>query len=380
MIGQRVAAARKLREMTGRDLADRAHVSYSLLTKVETGHAPASADFVAACARALRVDPRELTGEPYRGETPASDRADAAVAGIRAVLLGDDLLDPDAPRRSLASLQPALATAGGLRNVARYVQLAEVLPGLLRELLAATATTPAGQTYTRHLGYLDLAALAVERMAAAAEQSGDPLWRAVAAEKRAHLQVAQGQTGSHYRPDRLVPFGRRRRHPPQRRQQVMPGASARGRQFQDHRSRPRYPLPPRARQPRQAVEERRHLHRLQTPAGTAARSPPDPPASARHSPYVMATYPEHERTMRERMLVKFNAERMPERVWTIRAETVNRIPGVWSEENALQIDSMGCVEWEITDLIPRLYYLICWDWPDDARKPLFEDDYREVLA
>jgi len=140
MIGQRVAAARKLREMTGRDLADRAHVSYSLLTKVETGHVPATQDFIAACARALQVDPRELTGEPYRGQTPASDRADAAVAGIRAVLLGDDLLDPDAPRRSLASLQPALATAGGLRNVARYVQLAEALPGLLRELLATAAT------------------------------------------------------------------------------------------------------------------------------------------------------------------------------------------------------------------------------------------------
>jgi transcriptional regulator with XRE-family HTH domain len=211
MIGQRVAAARKLREMTGRDLADRAHISYSLLTKVEAGHAPASQDFVTACARALQVDPRELTGEPYRGQTPASDRADAAVAGIRAVLLGDDLLDPDAPRRrSLAGLQPGLATAAGLRNAAKYVQLAEVLPGSIRELLAALVTTPAGghesellfgaladaysmaQTCTRHLGYLDLAALAVERLASAATRSGDPLWRAVAVEKRAHLQMRVG--------------------------------------------------------------------------------------------------------------------------------------------------------------------------------------------
>src|SRR5262249_30226609 len=79
MIGQRVAAARKLREMTGRDLADRAHISYSLLTKVETGHVPATQDFIAACARALQVDPRELTGDPYRAQTPAPDPADAPV-------------------------------------------------------------------------------------------------------------------------------------------------------------------------------------------------------------------------------------------------------------------------------------------------------------
>src|SRR5262249_29365713 len=111
MIGQRVAAARKLRQMTGRDPAHRPPGPYSRLTNAQAGHVPARQDFIAACAWALQVDPRELTGEPYRGQTPASDRADAAVAGIRAVLLGDALLDPDAPRRSLASLQPALATA-----------------------------------------------------------------------------------------------------------------------------------------------------------------------------------------------------------------------------------------------------------------------------
>src|SRR5262249_45092972 len=49
-IGARVAAARKFRGFTQRRLADLAHVSYSLLTKVESGHVPATPAFLAAVA------------------------------------------------------------------------------------------------------------------------------------------------------------------------------------------------------------------------------------------------------------------------------------------------------------------------------------------
>jgi transcriptional regulator with XRE-family HTH domain len=40
--GSRMAALRKTRGWTARELARRAHVSYSLLTNVESGAAPAS--------------------------------------------------------------------------------------------------------------------------------------------------------------------------------------------------------------------------------------------------------------------------------------------------------------------------------------------------
>ncbi|GAA4232281.1 hypothetical protein GCM10022254_31740 [Actinomadura meridiana] len=46
-IGARIAGLRKLRGISQRDLATRAHVSYSLLTKVEQGRrrsVPAGAD------------------------------------------------------------------------------------------------------------------------------------------------------------------------------------------------------------------------------------------------------------------------------------------------------------------------------------------------
>jgi transcriptional regulator with XRE-family HTH domain len=90
VIGQQVAKVRKFRGWTQRELADFAGVSHSLLTKVESGHVPASQAFVAACARALRVRVEELTGQPYRGDTTAGDRADAGVAGLRAVLWEHD--------------------------------------------------------------------------------------------------------------------------------------------------------------------------------------------------------------------------------------------------------------------------------------------------
>jgi len=208
VIGQQVAKVRKFRGWTQRELADFAGVSHSLLTKVESGHVPASQAFVAACARALRVRVEELTGQPYRGDTAAGDRADAGVAGLRAVLWEHDPVDPDGAGRPLAELRPVLAGVERLRRAARYVEMVEALPGLIRELLAATTTTSgfareqvfgalagaysAAQTATRFLGYADVAALCVERMFWAAHRSGDPLWRAVATEKRGHLQLLAG--------------------------------------------------------------------------------------------------------------------------------------------------------------------------------------------
>jgi transcriptional regulator with XRE-family HTH domain len=64
-IGARIAVIRKTRGWTARELAQRAHVSYSLLAKVESGAAPASPALIGAVARALRVDVPRLTGQPY---------------------------------------------------------------------------------------------------------------------------------------------------------------------------------------------------------------------------------------------------------------------------------------------------------------------------
>lgn len=80
-VGARVATLRKQRGMSQLRLAGDAHVSKSLLAKVETGHKPATQGFVAAVARALRVDVTEVTGQPYRVE-----QEHAAVPELRRAL------------------------------------------------------------------------------------------------------------------------------------------------------------------------------------------------------------------------------------------------------------------------------------------------------
>src|SRR5215213_5203240 len=104
-IGSRVASARKFRGFTQRKLADLAHVSYSLLTKVESGHVPATPAFIAAVARALRVDIVELTGQPYRGHNAREDQVHATIPEIRRVLLAHDVpTGEDVEMPSLAEL------------------------------------------------------------------------------------------------------------------------------------------------------------------------------------------------------------------------------------------------------------------------------------
>lgn len=65
-IGARVATLRKLQGLKQHQLATKAHVSVSLVRKVESGHAPASPSFTAACARALGVEVTALTGSPTK--------------------------------------------------------------------------------------------------------------------------------------------------------------------------------------------------------------------------------------------------------------------------------------------------------------------------
>jgi transcriptional regulator with XRE-family HTH domain len=93
--GARIAHHRKRAGLTQRGLAQRIPYTYSLLTKVESGHKPASPDFVAAVARALSVDVTALTGQPYVTELQ-QDRLAELIRPIREALDLYDLgADPD---------------------------------------------------------------------------------------------------------------------------------------------------------------------------------------------------------------------------------------------------------------------------------------------
>ncbi|MFE1854117.1 helix-turn-helix domain-containing protein [Streptomyces sp. NPDC059489] len=204
--GARIREQRRLARLTQRQLADLLPYSYSLLNQVECGARPATADFVAAVARALRVDVTTLTGQPYMTELQR-DRLAELVRPIRESL---DLYDlgpnPDLTARPADQLIAgadqlcADVRATHLRNAARN------LPGLIAELTHAAWSTPATElwqalasTYrTAHdisvkLGYYDLSAVALDRMDWAAQRASDPCLAAVRQYMRALVYFREGE-------------------------------------------------------------------------------------------------------------------------------------------------------------------------------------------
>jgi transcriptional regulator with XRE-family HTH domain len=208
-VGGRVATLRKLLGLKQHQLATRAHVSVSLVKKVESGHAPASPAFTAACARALGVEVTVLTGQPYEDLTtdPGLDRA--AIPMLRRALDAHDNPQIDGALWSAATLRARLDEGEVLRRKSRYSELAERLPLLLHHLYAhateAADGSPAetanallddgynlAQAVAYKFGYLDLAALAADRLTRVAPYAGDPLRVAVAAFHRSDLQLQRG--------------------------------------------------------------------------------------------------------------------------------------------------------------------------------------------
>jgi transcriptional regulator with XRE-family HTH domain len=208
-IGRRIAHARKLRDLTQMGLAAKVPCSKSLIAQVERGHKPATPSLIAAVARALNVDVTDLTGQPYRGTDAHSDRIHAAVPLIRQALVYWDIPpELDVRARSLPELGRVTQQVSRLRMQAGYVELGSLLPGLIKELTVQVHAA-AGRERARafrlladayaavdsmayKLGYMDLFALAVERMAWAAEQADDPLLRPVAAIRRSSAFLATG--------------------------------------------------------------------------------------------------------------------------------------------------------------------------------------------
>lgn len=196
-IGGRIAAQRKLHGLTQRQLSDRAHVSYSLLQKVEQGERPATMPMVAAVAAALGLERNTLTGQPYRTGKRGQDAVHDLVPAIRHELVAYRLAPLDHFEAvSTAQLAVMVAKVSQARHDVDLTDLATRLPPTLSALRAASQTLTGtdrervmsllAETYyaarqlLHKLGYNDLATLVCDRYAWAAEQSGDPLAVALA--------------------------------------------------------------------------------------------------------------------------------------------------------------------------------------------------------
>jgi transcriptional regulator with XRE-family HTH domain len=190
-VGARVAAIRKTRGWTARELARRARVSYSLLAKAETGAVPATPALIGAVARALGVDVTRITGQPYEDAGGAAI-LQGTVAPLRRALLAYDLPpETDVGPRPMNALRAEVVAVSLLGRQARYLRLSQSLPPLLDELQVAIAAAgepdrPAlyallAEAYggisglAHQLGYADLRALTLDRIEWAARLSGDPL-------------------------------------------------------------------------------------------------------------------------------------------------------------------------------------------------------------
>lgn len=190
--GARIAAIRKMRGWTGRELASKAHVSYSLLAKVESGAVPASPALIGAVARVLRVDVPRITGQPYvEPHTSRQERLHWMIVAIRRSIDTYDLPDESITPRSLEALSADVRQVSAWGQGAKFAQIGDVLPGLLDELTVAVHSAAesdraalfgllaeaysGASSIANLLGFLDLRNQIVERIRWASELSGDPL-------------------------------------------------------------------------------------------------------------------------------------------------------------------------------------------------------------
>lgn len=196
-IGARVAERRKLNGLTQAQLARRAHVSLSLVRKVEQGSAPASPAFTAAVATALRTTVAELYDQPplrYGAER------DHLAAVETAVMEGPASVTAYRPP-DLEVLATRVNEIAKLQRRSRYQESSARMPSLMTELHTAAALAPAGAHSERahhllatlygcvviclHRLASPLVSQAAERAAEAARFSGDPMLAALCDQERA---------------------------------------------------------------------------------------------------------------------------------------------------------------------------------------------------
>lgn len=200
-VGQRIATARRTRRMSQDELARAAHVSLSMLRKVEQGARAPGDDTLEAIAAALGMDPgRLLPGHDHSGS-----RMRDALPSISAAIAAYDI-DLGTPAPALAQLRAQVDEAMAYRLASQYSRLAAIAPALLTGAIATlhASTGPDRHAAARLLasaarsadavaykaGGRDLSARLIDLMRWAAAQAEDPLLDAVCGYVRAETFFA----------------------------------------------------------------------------------------------------------------------------------------------------------------------------------------------
>ncbi|MFC6092678.1 helix-turn-helix domain-containing protein [Saccharothrix lopnurensis] len=203
-IGRRVREIRNRRGLTLTEAAELAGMTPAYLSMIERGLRPVTKRSVLEnLARALRVSPVELTGKPYALSGAPSTEARTGMPAVEDVLTGWQIGEvPGGLSRPWDEIRADVKRLNlVLRPKAEYAEQASLLPALIRDLLAASATADHREdalvglmsaykaaAYLAHdLGIAGLPVLAAERMRRVAEELEDPVWLSYAAYQRAQL-------------------------------------------------------------------------------------------------------------------------------------------------------------------------------------------------
>ncbi|MBB5159098.1 helix-turn-helix domain-containing protein [Saccharopolyspora phatthalungensis] len=144
-LGRRLREVRAWRQLSLKETADLAGISFGYLGRIERGEQPVtSRATLEALANALRIDPGELTGTPYAPCDPVGSDAHAALREVEKALSSLDLgVDPGVQARPWAALAAEVDHLNNtLRAAADYAAQGAVVPGLLTELHAAYVQQP----------------------------------------------------------------------------------------------------------------------------------------------------------------------------------------------------------------------------------------------
>jgi transcriptional regulator with XRE-family HTH domain len=136
-VGHRIAATRRARRLTQSQLAETAHLSLSMLRKIEQGSRFPSDDTLDSIAAALATDATRL----LTGHTHHDNRVRDALPELSAAIAAYDI-PTDGPTRPLSELAVDVSTAVNWRLAAQYLRIAQHLPALLDELARALQTAP----------------------------------------------------------------------------------------------------------------------------------------------------------------------------------------------------------------------------------------------
>ena len=200
-IGARLRAWRHYRRLSLEEVAGLAGITAPYLSRIERGLRPLDKlSTRAALARALGVSTADLAGLPLAATDTATERAHAAVAGVRLALVDTAAGVPGGTGD--ADLTGALDRFRALRDAGTYDELALSAPYLIGRLAADARTAELAEvlgttsTMLRNLGYLDLALIAAQRAQTTARAGDDPVLSALSAWWVGKALIPAGATGT----------------------------------------------------------------------------------------------------------------------------------------------------------------------------------------